>query len=736
MTLRAKMMGVTAAILIGLFGLLYLTSHAIVLDGFARLERQEVVEDVQRILNTVVLKTNALVTTTGDWSSWDDTYQFVQDRNPDFIDSNLMDSVFTGLKLNVMAFIDNAGHLVYSKCFDLENNQEVSMSDSLREHLKAGSAMLAAPNSRAVISGIVNLDEGPLLFTSKPILTSLEQGPVEGRLIFGQFMDNGFVEGISDTTLTPFQIYRVGDENTPSDVLQAVGHLSIETPIYAQALNDDTVGGYTVIYDLMGNPAIYGRTNASRYVFRQGQNSLSYLLVALLLAGTICCGIVLWTLDRFVLGRMARLSGALALIRGQKDLTIRVPFEGNDELGNLAHSFNETLDALQESRAILHTNEELLATVFETVPVALVISSMKDGRILSVNRYLRELIGYPLEDLLNRTVNEVGYWNSRSLRNELVETLQRSGTVNGSEALWNTRAGAKLDMLVSMQSIEVSGEACVLGMGVDITVHKRIEKEQLEAKTLRLELEKEREVVELKEHFISIMAHEFRTPLAIIQSSKETLQHYFDRMTPERRQEKLVTIGEQVGQIVELLDEFLTISQSRAGKMQFNPKPLNLVTFCQKLSQQIQMVDKSLHHFVFTSEGELGEVNGDEKLLQHIVVNLLSNAVKYSPDGGEVRLELSRKGDEAMLRVSDEGIGIPQEEQKHLFEAFYRATNTRSIKGTGLGLAIVKECVVAHGGTIHCESEEDKGTAFVVNLPIHGSAEKQNAPEVKFSSPN
>ncbi len=108
----------------------------------------------------------------------------------------------------------------------------------------------------------------------------------------------------------------------------------------------------------------------------------------------------------------------------------------------------------------------------------------------------------------------------------------------------------------------------------------------------------------------------------------------------------------------------------------------------------------------------------DEKLLHHILINLLTNAVKYSPEGGEIRLELSSADDDLILRVSDQGLGIPEEDQKHLFEPFHRASNTEQIKGVGLGLVVVLTSVETWGGTIVCQSAIGRGTVFTIKLPL------------------
>jgi signal transduction histidine kinase len=234
---------------------------------------------------------------------------------------------------------------------------------------------------------------------------------------------------------------------------------------------------------------------------------------------------------------------------------------------------------------------------------------------------------------------------------------------------------------------------------------------------LRIEVSKERELVRIKEQFISTVSHEFRTPLTVILSSSEILERYHNRLSTENQMAYLRKIQKQVRFMTDMLDDILLISRARDGKLVSNPHPLDVVDFCRTLFEQAQLSANPHHQFRFHAPDGLGEVMLDEKLLQHIVVNLLSNAVKYSPGGGEIRFDIEAEREWIVLRVSDEGIGIPEPDQARLFETFQRASNIGTIPGTGLGLAIVRDSVTAHGGRIDVDSQEGVGTTFTVWLP-------------------
>jgi signal transduction histidine kinase len=242
----------------------------------------------------------------------------------------------------------------------------------------------------------------------------------------------------------------------------------------------------------------------------------------------------------------------------------------------------------------------------------------------------------------------------------------------------------------------------------DLAVDKRIEAERREA-----ELHKDRELIELKQRFIAMASHEFRSPLTAILLASHLLEDHSDKISPELRLRKLREIQVSAQRMTELLEDVLKLSKSWLDSLTITL--LDLEELCRDMVAQLQSTDTNI---TFRCKGEFHSIRADKRLVAHILTNLLSNALKYSPCGGAVCLELSQEGNELVFRIYDEGIGIPAEDQKRLFEPFHRATNAHGIPGTGLGLAIVKECVDKYGGTIAVDSLENRGTTFTVRLPV------------------
>jgi signal transduction histidine kinase len=170
--------------------------------------------------------------------------------------------------------------------------------------------------------------------------------------------------------------------------------------------------------------------------------------------------------------------------------------------------------------------------------------------------------------------------------------------------------------------------------------------------------------------------------------------------------------------MMELLDDVVTLGQSEEWEIEFKPTALDLGAFCQGLEDELRIIAGTNIELIFIPPKEIDYILlADEKLLRQTITNLLSNAIKYSPDGGTVALECSHDDQHTIIRVSDEGIGIPDKDQEHLFDAFHRASNVRDLPGTGLGLTIAKQAINLHGGTIAVESEVGKGTTFTVTIP-------------------
>ncbi|MBD2740729.1 PAS domain S-box protein [Coleofasciculus sp. FACHB-1120] len=256
----------------------------------------------------------------------------------------------------------------------------------------------------------------------------------------------------------------------------------------------------------------------------------------------------------------------------------------------------------------------------------------------------------------------------------------------------------------------------ILGTAVDITELKRAEE-------IHLALEREKELSQLKQRFFSMVSHEFRTPISTILLSVQSLENSFERWSKEKVLKNIFRIQASAKHMVQLLEDILIINRAEAGKLEFNPSSIDIRKLCYYLTEEMRLIAGSKNSIIFVSQGDSPELATksaiDEKLLRSIITNLLSNAIRYSPQGSHIHFSLVCDRQEAILQISDKGIGILPEDQPHLFEPFYRGENVGNIAGSGLGLTVTKKCVDLHGGTIAVKSEVGVGTTCTVTLPLH-----------------
>lgn len=252
----------------------------------------------------------------------------------------------------------------------------------------------------------------------------------------------------------------------------------------------------------------------------------------------------------------------------------------------------------------------------------------------------------------------------------------------------------------------------------NITQRKQVEKQLQEA------LLKEKDLNRLKSNFVSMVSHQFRTPLTTIKSSIQIMELFSEELSPQIKnnfESHYKRIHNEVDRINELMEDVLTLGSVEAKKISTKFTKIDLIELINSiLKQRFNMIFK-VRKTIFTYKGNVEKIEADENLLIHIISNLLSNAYKYSTGNPSLLLLFDKKTIKLILK--DNGIGIPLEEQKNLFRSFFRATNTENISGTGLGLVIVKEFVEWHNGTITFNSKEKEGTCFIVELPKKQSNE-------------
>ena len=400
-----------------------------------------------------------------------------------------------------------------------------------------------------------------------------------------------------------------------------------------------------------------------------------------------------------------------------------VPEFAQDGITETILNISRDITERKLAESALRESEERFRSLSACSPVGIFETNIA-GRCLYTNPRYQEICGCTLEESLGEGWLQFVHPEERDRIFAEWSLYVREGREYSDEFRIQTKEGiVRWVHLRSSPMFSAQGELIShVGTVEDITTRRQAEADIVMA------LEKERELSELRNSFLSLVSHEFRTPLTTIRSSAELLERYNDRFSWEKKLTHYQRIQSAIERMTQLLDEVLLIGQAEAGKLKFEPTRIDLVCWCSDLVEGMQIVvenaqtDNSHQHMLsFTSSGDCTDAQMDEKLLGHILTNLLSNALKYSPEGGAVQFDLVCTDSEAVFRISDNGIGIPKSDLAQLFESFSRAQNVGGIQGTGLGLAIVKKAVDLHGGTIAVESEVGVGTTFSVTLPLRVS---------------
>jgi len=229
-------------------------------------------------------------------------------------------------------------------------------------------------------------------------------------------------------------------------------------------------------------------------------------------------------------------------------------------------------------------------------------------------------------------------------------------------------------------------------------------------------LDKEKELNELKSRFVSMASHEFRTPLATIMSSLSLVKAYGEQNDSVKQSRHIQKIKSSIGNLTDILNDFLSVSKLEEGKVEHVQEQFEIQRYIKEVISEMELFCKtgqkiSYHHI----GGEM--VLLDKKLIKHILYNLLSNAVKFSAENKKITISTERTETEFKISVEDQGIGISQKDQKHLFQRFFRAKNASNIQGTGLGLNIIENYIELMNGTISFTSVENEGTTFNLSFP-------------------
>lgn len=371
MSLRSKALALILATNLVLVAILYAVFARNWFKTIERYEQNAIQQDLRQVEKAIERELINLSASTGDWAARDDTYQFVQDRNPDYLETNLTPSTFTILSLNLIAITSLDGTIAYAGFFDLQKGDFSPLPAELLPALTPGGVLLNHPNIDSEIKGLLSVNGRYLMVASRPIVTSAKQGPIRGAVIFGRFFDAAVEAALVEQTQMPLRLFPLAKAASDPklaailtqmgiDSNQPVGDRPGPTPTQI-VITQQTVAGYLILTDLQQKPALLLTLEQPRQIYQSALQSILLSALALLSAAALFSLLLLRGFNNTVLRHLSRLQATIHSITSQGDLSLRLQDDHADELGRLAEDFNAMLESLAHSKAALqHAQAELL----------------------------------------------------------------------------------------------------------------------------------------------------------------------------------------------------------------------------------------------------------------------------------------------------------------------------------------------------------------------------------------
>jgi PAS domain S-box-containing protein len=706
MSVRKK----TLVIILATFALLVIAifsiSSVIIAGSYDNQEAQQVREDVRRAQNAIFDEISILDSVCRDLSRRDDTYSFIQVYDEQYVISVMHDYFFSDFDINFALFVNETSKLVYGKGFDTGSRQETPLKPSLNESILTDLFPLYGPDDRGGISGLVMTPESPAIIASYPVLTSQNNGPSQGTLIIGHYLDSSRIKEIADSAyLYHLNIYKYGDNNIAQDLNEATSLLNAGLPIVVTPTNNDYVAGYIILKDIKGTPGLILKVDEPRDMHDRGVSTSHYLTYTVIAVGLIFITIIMVLMENQVLSRLTFLRRSVSKIDLSQGENERIVIPGKDEFADLGNTINEMVVRLESSITSLRQSEERHRNVLENIEEGY-FELNEEGQFTIVNDALCQSLGYT-KGILRGTY----FWNYVCKNctvdfKELSLQIKRTG-LPAKWISWQAQGKNNTECYIETSIYPIFGKKQEVvgyrGIARDVTERKKHEKQLLVTSKLA-------SIGELA----SGVAHELNNPLTSVIGYAQLLSS--NRDVPGDVKSDLDKICRESQRAAKIVQNLLSFARQR--KPDKNAQSVNdLVT---KTLELRAYEHKTSNITVKTELGDnLPAVIADYYQIQQVLLNLVINAehaIAETQHKGEITIVTAAIPEFIRIAVKDNGGGISPENIDRIFDPFFTTKDVN--KGTGLGLSICHGIISEHDGRIYVESTKGQGAAFYLELPI------------------
>jgi PAS domain S-box-containing protein len=719
--LRFKVTSIVAGSFVVLFLTQFAAVRTILLQNFVRLEEDRALINATRLQNALNSEMTRLNDGALNYSTWDETYRFVEGQNPNYVESQLYDSVFASSKINSIAIANRSGQLLVQKGLDFYT---LKTSSPPLEFLKfiSNSTKGLDGSSHGKISGVMSSSVGPMLVTIQPTLKSEGTGKGNGVLSMGRFIDTQMLTQLSSTTQLPVKLYRYQDRNLPQEIQRVIDTKLKSSAIAAQVSGEHTIASYVRINDVFNKPALVLSVEEDRNIYAQGLHSLNYYFWSTLLIGLASCAVVLVLLERFILSRLGHLSQGVRVIGHQGILSSRVYLRGQDELTHLAQTINYTLDQLQLVQQALQNSEERYA-----LAVIGANDGIWDWDLLTNQVYFSPrwnmILGYADLEFEQSLSAWFSHQHPQDLPNfkEAIEAhLEGHSPYLEHEHRMIRKDGTEC-WVMCRGSVVRDSQGTPYRMAGSLT---DISDRKAAAQVLARQTEELARSNQELEQFAYIASHDLQEPLRKIEAFGDRLKRKYDKTLDEQGHDYLARMQNAAGRMRTLIQDLLAFSRVTTQSRGFSSFPL--ATLLQDVLGDLEVRIQETNAQV--TVGSLPTVEADALQMRQLFQNLIGNALKFQQPGVlptvsiQCSAEHSDDSDPARalycITVSDNGIGFDEKYLDRIFKVFQRLHGRNEYEGTGIGLAVCAKIVERHGGHLTAQSAPGQGATFMIRLPV------------------
>jgi len=763
MSIRWKVAIIIAAIFLALEGVNIGIQKFVMLPGFLSLEREEAVKDAKRVEDAIEREINYLDTLNHDWASWDDTYDFVLDVNDEYIETNLIPSVFEDNHLDLICFYSTERKLVWRGTADVPESSKEVLGNLFKEsfpenHPVFANSAIPRPPQDLFVSGVLQTEIGPMLISSRPILTSNNEGPARGYLILGYFLDESFSEKIAGQTHVDFNLYPFSKDAMP-DSTSEVTMVKEGGKSYTidPGKGVSVLKIYTTFQDIEGQNAFLIEAGIERKIYAKGANTMQYAVALLVISGLIALAVLVLLIQRTVLNPLGDLTTSIIAAK-RKEFDSLISFSNRrDEIGILSREFEDMLSQLRnrslrleelnaalmddigkrkKAENALRESEERFKTLLENLPVGVFVHDLEEN-ILLVNDVACSDSGYRRDELLSKSLRDINPETFTDEEHGRLWKKVRNGESVAVETMNVKKDGTEYPVEVHLTRIALEGKPIVLAIVFDITERKRAEAALRESEEKLLRSKK----MESLGLLAGGVAHDLNNVLSGIVSYPELIM--LDLPKDSKLIDPLKTMQTSGLRAVAIVQDLLTVARGVAVEKH----SLNLNRIVTQYLESPENSKLLFYHKNVVIKTDLDplllNIKGATVHIGKTLMNLVSNAAEAMETGGEIIIRTENRyldrplrgyeevtvGEYAVLTVKDTGSGISAKDLERIFEPFY-TKKVMGRSGTGLGLSIVWNVLQEHKGYIDVASDSG-GSTFSLYFPI--TREEVKAHDKSFS---